>query len=377
MRITIDGERKETPLHRTIPPNQWNSKKRKAKSSYKFHNDLNHFLDHTRNQIFIHQEELERNNKVVSARTLMDKYLNRGNYKKTLLKIYEEHNKKMSNLIGNGVAFNTHKRHVTSKDHIERFIRMEYKQPDYYLRDLTPEFFDRLETYFRVTRKCSVNTTSKYLKNVGKIIRWAIKNEWITSNPLKNLELKYEPVNKEYLTQAEFKSLQKVILPSEKLEAVRDIFVFCCFTGLAYADVQQLSENNIVVISDNIGLRISRQKTKQNAFIPLLPPAIQILEKYKKHPKCLMNQKALPVLSNQKMNNYLKEIASYSGINKSISTHTARHTFATTVTLANNISMESVSKMLGHSDMTITKQYARILDLTLINEMSNLAKKQY
>jgi site-specific recombinase XerD len=190
--------------------------------------------------------------------------------------------------------------------------------------------------------------------------------------------MKVEPVDKEYLTEEELHLVQSKPIKFDRIDQVRDIFVFCCYTGLAYVDAHALKYDNIESDSDgNLRLKIRRQKTGQAAYIPLLPPAIAIIDKYRNHPECIRKDVVLPVLSNQKMNAYLKEVADLSGIKKNLTTHAARHTFATTVTLANNISMESVSKMLGHSDMTITKQYARILDRTISNEMGQLAKKLY
>jgi site-specific recombinase XerD len=183
---------------------------------------------------------LERKNRVI-ARTLLNRYLNKDDDdKRTILRVHEEHNKKMYLLIGKGVAFNTYKRYETSKDHLERFIGKEFGQSDYYLKDINPEFLDKYETYFRVDRNCNNNTTAKYIKNFAKIIRWAMKNEWISNNPLKYLKLKYETVDKEYLTDEELTIITEKSIKVERIAMVRDIFVFCCYTGLAYVDAHAL-----------------------------------------------------------------------------------------------------------------------------------------
>ena len=194
MRITLDGQRSEVSLKRKIHPDYWDTKNNRAKPSYEYHRDLNHYLDHTRNQVFILQEEMERKNKVISARSLRNSYLRRDEAKRTVLQTYQEHNEKLFKMIGNSIAYNTYKRHLTSKDHVERFIKMQYGQSDYFLKDVSPEFIDKFDAYFRTVRKCNNNTTAKYLKNFAKIIRWSIKNEWISTNPLRNLELRFEPV---------------------------------------------------------------------------------------------------------------------------------------------------------------------------------------
>lgn len=378
LRITVNGDRAEISIKRSIDPAKWNPSKGQAKSFTQDEKDLNQYLKHINRQVFLKQQQLEERNKVISARCLMNAYLNKDDDKKTILQVYDEHNKKLFALVGKSVALGTYQRHVTSRDHIERFIQYKYGMKDYYLKDINPEFLDQLETYFRVDRGCNNNTTVKYIRNFSKIVRLAIRNEWLSTNPLKNLKLRIEPVDKDYLTQEELHAIQSKKITIERIDQVRDIFVFCCYTGLAYIDVYSLKYSDIeTVLNGSQRLKIRRQKTGQAAFIPLLPPAITIIEKYKKHPICVHKNVVLPVLSNQKMNAYLKEVADFCGIPKNLTTHCARHTFATTVTMAHDISMENVSKMLGYSSLTITRQYARILDQTVSKEMGQLAKRLY
>ncbi len=161
----------------------------------------------------------------------------------------------------------------------------------------------------------------------------------------------------------------------ERLEHVRDVFVFCCFTGLAYADAKKLTHDDFVVgIDGELWINTKRTKTKTKSNIPVLPTAMMILEKYENSP-LLVNGKVLPVLTNQKMNAYLKEIADLSGIKKKLTTHLARHTFATTVTLSNGVSIESVSKMLGHKSVRTTQHYAKILNRKVSEDMQILRRK--
>ena len=242
LRITVNGERAETSIKRSIDPARWNPSKGLARSFTQVEKDLNQYLKHINRQVYIKQQELEEKNKVVSARSLMNAYLNKDDDKKTILQVYDEHNKKLFALIGKGVALGTYQRHVTSRDHIERFIQNKYEMRDYYLKDINPEFLDHLDTYFRVDRKCNNNTTVKYIRNFSKIVRLAIRNEWLTTNPLKNLKLKMEPVDKDYLTKEELHAIQSKKITIERIDQVRDIFVFCCYTGLAYVDSRLLFE---------------------------------------------------------------------------------------------------------------------------------------
>ena len=375
MRITLDGERTETSIKRSIPDNLWDSGRNKAKTGYKYQKELNGHLDHIRNQLYLHQQDMERKGKIITAKSLINRYLGKDEENRTILHIYKEHNDRMQKMIGNGVAYGTYQRHETSKDHLERFIQQKYGRTDMYLKDITPEFIDKYIAYFKIDRKCGHNTTAKYIRNFGKILNWARKNEWMTSNPLANIKLTVEPVDKEFLSEEELYAIKQKEITIERIALVRDIFVFCCYTGLAYSDVKALKPENIVSISGRLNIKIRRKKTNQEAFIPLLPPALTLIEKYRTHPASLIKGVLFPVLSNQKMNAYLKEVADISMVSKNLTMHTARHTFATTVTLAEGISMESVSKMLGHADMTITRHYARILDKTVAAEMQLLEEK--
>jgi len=222
-------------------------------------------------------------------------------------------------------------------NHVERFIKQRYKRDDMALYEITPMFISDFEFYLKTTRKCCHNTTVKYIKNFQKIIRIALANG--------------------------------------RIQQVKDTYLFCCFTGLAFIDVKSLVSSDIETKGDTFWIKKRRQKTKNWCHVPLLPPAVQIMNKYKNHPYCQRTGCVLPVPSNQKMNEYLKEIADLTGIDKNLSTHTARHTFATTVTLANHISIEVVSKMLGHSSINMTKKYARVVDDLIQRDMQKIYGK--
>jgi integrase len=165
-------------------------------------------------------------------------------------------------------------------------------------------------------------------------------------------------------------------LHTERLELVRDIFVFCCFTGFAYIDVKNLTQENLVMgIDGGKWINTERNKTKVRTNIPLLDIPLKIIAKYNNNPRTINSGKLLPVLSNQKSNAYLKEIADLCGINKNLTTHLARHTFATTVTLNNDVDIASVSKMLGHTSIKTTQIYAKVLDKKVSNDMNTLRNK--
>lgn len=378
MRITVNGERTDVAIQRTILPDQWNSDRGYAKPKTKFGKELNMCLDQTRILVYQCHEELLSKNLPVTAAALKAAYLN-GIGKEVvhnLLDLYHEHNTNLKSMIDKGVSRATYIRHETSRRNLARFLRDSYQMDDISLKEVNHVFIKDYETYLRTTRNCNNNSTVKYIKNFGKIIKEAMNRDWIQANPFRNIKFHLEEVDKPFLSQAELQKIMTREFDITRIAQVRDVFVFCCFTGIAFIDVKTLTAKDIEQgVDSNLWIRKRRNKSKQWAHIPLLPHAKKLIDQYRSNPLCQDKGVLLPVLSNQKMNAYLKEIADLCGIHKNLTTHCARHTFATTVTLANRISMESVSKMLGHSSLSMTKKYARILDITIGEEMSQLAEK--
>lgn len=221
----------------------------------------------------------------------------------------------------------------------------------------------------------SNNSPLKYIKNFKKIVRIAISNGWITKDPFFNYRGKLREIEKPYLARDELFSIQEKEFKVDRLNYVKDVFVFCCYTGLAYVDASKLRSTHIVKGKNNEDwIVIERTKTHVSCRIPLLPQAKELITKYVNHPLRLSKGTVLPILSNQKMNAFLKEIADVCGIEKNFTFHTARHTFATTVTLLNNVSLESVSKMFGHTNTIITQKYARIVDEKLSDDTAHLRR---
>ncbi len=378
LRITVNGDRTEFSIQRTILPEQWNGERGCAKANTRFGKELNQCLDQIRLQVYQRHQELMAMNLPVTATALKGAYLNgigEGDVH-NLLDLYREHNANLKTMIDRGVSRATYIRHETSRRNLERFLRDAYQVDDINLKDVDHVFIKDYEAYLRTTRNCNNNSTVKYIKNFGKIIKEAMNRDWVQANPFRNIKFHLEEVDKPFLSQGELNRIMKREFTIIRIAQVRDVFVFCCFTGLAFIDVKTLTLKDLEQgVDGNLWIRKQRNKSKQWAHIPLLPQARHIIDKYRSNPQCQKKGVLLPVLSNQKMNAYLKEIADLCGIQKNLTTHCARHTFATTVTLANKISMESVSKMLGHSSLNMTRRYARILDTTIGQEMSQLAIK--
>ena len=276
-------------------------------------------------------------------------------------------------LVGISVAKNTYKRHETSLKLFQEFLSYEYHINDIFIYEVDIEMLEKYKHYLMTVRHNNNNTTGKYIRNLGKVLNLAVERQLIPNSPVELLHLKIDEVDKEYLTAEELDRLAKKQFAIERLEQVRDVFLFCCYSGLAYVDVHSLTESDIVKDGDRYWIRKARHKTNTMCHIPLIAPALEILNKYKMYRAATGFM--LPVLSNQKMNAYLKEIADIAGIIKNLTTHAARHTFATTVTLANNVSIENVSKMLGHKTIRMTQHYARILDSSIDRDMTHVEQK--
>lgn len=270
----------------------------------------------------------------------------------------------------------TLERYETSLRHTQEFMKWKYKIDDIDIKGLKYEFITDYEFWLKSVRKCDHNTSMKYLSNFKKIVNICLKNGWLDRDPFYGFKMAKREIERPFLVEDELNRITNKIFLIPRLAQVRDIFVFCCYTGLAYADVEKLTREEITTgIDGEKWIWTSRQKTDSATRVPLLPPALEILDRYKDDLQCADKGRLLPVLTNQKMNSYLKEIADACGITKKMTFHTARHTFATTVTLTNGVPIETVSKMLGHRNLKTTQHYAKILDKKVSEDMGMLRKK--
>lgn len=377
MRVTIDGNRFEISTKRYIKIEQWSPQAGRMKGNHEEARQINSLLDAFKVKVYDHQREILNEAKSLSVETLKHKWFGIVTERpRMLLEIFEHHNKQMKELIGQEFSPLTFERYTTSKKHTHEFIKWKYNVDDMNINDLNFEFITDYEFWLKSVRKCDHNTTIKYLSNFKKIVNICLKNGWLPRNPFLGYKMTKREVERPFLTQEELERISAKTFVAARINQVRDIFLFCCYTGLAYADVKKLTRAEIATgIDGEKWIFTHRQKTESATRVPLLPPAQEILESYKNHPQCINNGLLLPVLSNQKMNTYLKEIADACDITKKMTTHTARHTFATTVTLTNGVPIETVSKLLGHKNLKTTQHYAKILDLKVSQDMSMLRNK--
>jgi site-specific recombinase XerD len=372
-RVTIKGKRSEFSLGRRIDEQRWDSRAGKLRGTSTEVSNFNRFLDNVRNRLYDIYDALLKEREDISASIIKNIYIGKEGKEYMVLEIFQEHNDKIENLLGKGFTRGTLQRYKAAYKHVSAYIQHNYHRNDIPVRRVDHKFITGLEYFLKSKRSCEHNTAIKYIVNFKKIIRIALANEWITKDPFFHWKASWKSKEKQYLTQAELDTLREKRSFLPRLDLVRDIFVFCCYTGLAYADVKQLRQEDIIIGVDGYRwIKMARKKTKAISSIPLLPPAEAIIEKYSEHPYVLDGKGVLPVLTNQKSNAYLKEIADVCGINKNLTTHLARHTFATTVTLSKGVSISTVSKMLGHRSLKTTQIYAKVLDSKIADEMAVL-----
>jgi len=376
MRITVNGRRSELSINRKVNVSKWNQKAEKLTGTKEEVKDFNNYLDALRNKIYaIHQQLLRRDTKITSE-AIKNSYLGIDENQMMLLEVFENHNEQMKMLIGKEYALSTVKKYKTAYKHLKNFIAYKFKLKDISIEKVNHNFITNFEFYLKSVKNCNHNSTLKYIKNFKKIIIIALSNGWIDKDPFVNYKVRTKTVEREFLTKEEIQLMLYKKFHAARLEQVRDIFIFCCYTGFAYVDVKKLTKNNLVKgIDGEMWIKTNRVKTNTPSNIPLLPTALMILDNYKDHIEVKNSDILLPVLSNQKSNAYLKEIADLCGINKNLTTHLARHTFATTITLSNGVPIESVSKMLGHKSLRTTQHYAKILDRKVSDDMSILRTK--
>ena len=377
MKITIAGKRLVMMTKIFVKPNEWSNQNAKLKTNTEEARRVNKMLDAFKMKAFDYQRELMNEGKDVTLESMKAKWYGLSLEKpRMLMGVFKEHNEQMKALVNQEFSPLTLERYETSFRHTEEFMKWKYKIEDIDIKRLNYEFISNYEFWLKSVRKCDHNTSVKYLSNFKKIVHICLKHGWLETDPFVGFKMTKREVERPFLVEEELTRIIAEDFKMPRLRQVRDIFIFCCHTGLAYADVKKLTREEITTgIDGEKWIWTSRQKTETTTRVPLLPRALEILDRYKDDPQCLNQGRLLPVLSNQKMNNYLKEISDACEITKKMTFHTARHTFATTVTLSNGVPIETVSKMLGHRNLKTTQHYARILDLKVSEDMGNLRKK--
>ena len=373
MRITVDGQRAEFSTGKFVEGSKWNPAQSRLKGNSEEARVINKHFD------ILQAKVLEIENRLVflgdpfDATDIKNLLTGTKTAERFLIPIFEEHNSKMEKLVGKEYAIATLKNFRTCLSHLKEFLWTFHKKTDINIQKLEPSFLNDFDFFLRTKANINNNSAVKHTKNLSKILKICYHNNWIEKDLVIFYKGRFIEVNVNFLTDEELSSIREKEFSGKGLELVRDMFVFSCYTGLAYIDIFNLTKDQLSKgIDGNLWIITNRQKTGSASNIPLLPVAEEIIKKYENHPVSSNSGKLLPVYTNQKVNEYLKTIAENCGINKKLTFHCARHTFATTVTLGNNVSMESVSKMLGHKSIKTTQHYAKILDSKVSQDMGSL-----
>ena len=378
LRLTVNGKKKsENATGYFIKPAEWDSQKHQVKGSSNASQLINSYIATTKAQILqIQNSFLLAGNTSFTVEHVKEKLLGTSAEKKSLLTLFDYHNSQVKEQIGTEFSSGTYRHYVVTRNKVHAFLQHTYKTEDFLLENLSHKFVTDFEYYLKTVDHLSNNTAMKKIKQLKKVISIAIANEWIEKSPFLSFKCSYRDPQREALSSEELELLKTKNFSTERLTVIRDIFLFGCYTGLRFGDIQKLSLNNIIKgIDGGKWLMVDTIKTGDRCNIPLLEPAIQLIDKYKDSPECLLSKTLFPVRSNQKVNEYLKEIGEIAGIKKKLHFHIARHTFATTITLNNGVSLETVGKMLGHRSIRTTQTYAKMNNTRISNEMELIKQK--
>ncbi len=377
-RITVDGKKLNISLKRRIDTRLWNANKQRIKGNSQTARDLNQYLNEVHSELFQCYHELRADDRRITPQAIKSKFLGDDNVRiYTLRDIIAYHNTKIFQKLHR----NTSRLYLTSQNYILLFVKKEYKREDMELVELDYRFILSFENFLRshkprhYQKQIGNNAVMKHIQRLRKMITLAYHMEWINNDPFRKFKQKLIPTHRGYLTAKELERLEELAINSRRLNTVRDLFVFSCYTGISYTDIMLLTKESLVLGMDTYWIVIKRQKNGNPVKIPLLKKALDLIKRYMTDKRSLVNNTLFPRISNQKMNAYLKEIAPLAGIQKNLTFHMARHTFATTVTLTNGVPIETISKMLGHTRLATTQIYAKVVERKVYDDMQMLREK--
>nr|WP_321408386.1 site-specific integrase [uncultured Carboxylicivirga sp.] len=375
LRITVNGKRAEISLKSFVDINKWDFNKGLYAGYTRETQRLNTQLEQIKGHVVDCYHQLQARREIITIDTVKNLYLGIEKSDFTLVKLFEYHNSEMKDIL----RWGTLKNYFTTEKYIKRYLIKKHFIRDIPLSQLKYGFLTGFEKFMKESEPinpdnpCNHNTVMKHIERMKKVINLAVRNEWLEKDPFVKFKPKYIRKEIAYLDEDELARIQFKDFSISRLDYVRDLFIFSCYTGLSYSDVCALTIDNIQFgIDGNKWIITYRIKTNQQVKVPILPQAEEIINKYQDNPRVEMSGKLLPIFTNQKMNSYLKEIADLCDIPKHLTFHVARHTFATTVTLKNGVPIESVSKLWGHRSIATTQIYAKVIDTKLSQDMQRL-----
>jgi site-specific recombinase XerD len=377
IRITVNLKRAVISLGQKVPENLWDQEAGRMKGNSQEARLLNNDIEQCKVRLRQLYNSLESQGEEVTVEMLKDAYQGKTEEAKTLLYaidfVIERFEKKVEKQYRSLASL---KKWRTIRSKAEAFIKHQYKAKDIRLDKIRFAFAEDFIDYLMLEEDINANTAKKYLKHVKHAIKTGVERTWLATNPIQSFKCGYIDPERDILNEREIMTLYQKHFEIKRLEEIKDVYLFMCFTGFAYKDTSLLTTDHIITFFDGEEWIVkNREKTYCRENVPLLPIAKEIIEKYRNHPVRKSKGLLLPVLSNQKYNAYLKEVVDICGINKILTTHTARHTFATTITLANGVPIETVSALLGHKSIKTTQIYAKIVAQKIGDDMNELKKK--
>lgn len=375
LRFTFNNKRVELSTGIFVSTDSWDKRKQRIKEKTPGSRVLNDRLDKIKTEIQDIFNLLRSTNEDFDVDTIKQKLL-KIQESKGILDVFDYYLDSILAKLRKGYSMETYKHYKSSRKRLADFIELKLKKSDVSVQCIDYKFLNAFDVFIKKEFNNTQNTAWNYHKHLRRVLNLAISLDYIDKNPYSKFKVGLDETHREILSTEELKRIEEKQIQIERLAVVRDIFVFACYTGLSFSDITKLSHTHLQQRTDGKEwIIINRSKTNNRCRIPLLPKAKEILKKYEDYPQISGKAILLPVLTNQKMNSYLKELGDICGINKNITMHIARHTFATTVTLSNGVPIETVSKLLGHSSLKTTQIYAKVLDQKIAEDMELLESK--
>lgn len=379
-RITVDKKRVEISLKKSIGLNYWNKGKGCAKGSNPEAKSLNSYLSQVQGRLTECFRQLQLNGENVTPDLVKQMFWGENPNQHTLKELLDYHDHSQFSKLSDG----TTKNYKVTRRYIISFLRKKHNLSDYNLAKMDYKFITDFDYYLRTVKPkdhiqpINNNGLMKHMQRFRKILNLGVKLEWLQKNPFDSYEIAFDKTERGFLTPIELEIIDKKEIASKRLEFIRDLFVFSCYTGLSYIDAVNLRVSSLILgIDGQKWISTRREKTNTPLKIPILPRALEIIEKFKSDPRSLNRETVFPLISNQKVNSFLKEIAVLCEIDKRLTFHLARHTFATTITLSNGVPIETVSKLLGHHSIATTQIYAKVLENKVSEDMNKLKNKLF
>jgi integrase len=377
LRVWYDYEYFTKATGLNVKPNDWDKKTMRVKGSSEAAISANHQLDALKIKVIQITNQLTIAGKPFNIHTIKKFLEGNDSHQVSLMQVFDEQLKEMTKLKGKDFEQATIVKYTNTRLRLKQYLKYKYKRSDFYLYELNHTFIADWITYLKNTHGNSTTTCYKHFQRFTRVIKKAIKYGYLERYPFGDFKIRMPKKKIEYLTMDEVLRIENTDFKVQRLNTIRDIFIFCCYSGMAYTEVASLTPDNITKGMDgDLWLNINRKKTGKHYQVPILPKAMEIIKSYENHPQCTKNKTLLPVPSNVKFNAYLKEIADVAEIKLNLTTHLARKTFASTIMLANGVNIAVLSKILGHASVQVTlDSYASVVDELLLRNVKDLKDK--